>query len=139
MFYFPIGGTAAGVIAGRLAAADPGLRILILEAGPPTKDLPVHVQPARYLTHLAPTSSTVRFYVGRESEYLGGRRPIVPVGACLGGGSSVNFTMYTRASPSDYDDWNSVYKNEGWGYDDLLPLFKKVRMVVRSSYSACKL
>ncbi|EIN11008.1 alcohol oxidase-like protein [Punctularia strigosozonata HHB-11173 SS5] len=122
---FAGGGTAAGVIAGRLAAADPRLRILIMETGPSTKDQPFHVQPARYLAHLAPTTSTVRFYVGRESEHLGGRRPIVPVGACLGGGSSVNFTMYTRASPSDYDDWKTVYKNDGWGYEDLLPLFKK--------------
>jgi alcohol oxidase len=121
------GGTAAGVIAGRLAAADPTLKILLLEAGGHTKDQLFHTQPARFLVHLAPTSTTVKFYVGRESEHLGGRRPIVPVGACLGGGSSVNFTMYTRASASDYDDWKNIYGNEGWGYEDLLPLLKKVR------------
>jgi alcohol oxidase len=34
--------------------------------------------------------------------------------------------MYTRASKSDYDDWETVYENPGWGSKDLLPLLKKV-------------
>ncbi|THH02999.1 hypothetical protein EW146_g10522, partial [Bondarzewia mesenterica] len=50
------GGTCGCLIAGRLAAADPHLKILVLEAGPPTRDLLTHTQPARYLSHLAPTS-----------------------------------------------------------------------------------
>ncbi|EIN11097.1 alcohol oxidase-like protein [Punctularia strigosozonata HHB-11173 SS5] len=119
------GGTAAGVIAGRLAAADPNLRILVLEAGPHTKDQLIHTQPARYLAHLAPTSTTVKFYTGSPSDHLDGRQPVVPCGACLGGGSSVNFAMYTRASASDYDDWKSIYGNHGWGSDDLIPLLRK--------------
>lgn len=38
--------------------------------------------------------------------------------------------MYTRAAASDYQDWETVYGNEGWGFTDLLPLFRKVRPVV---------
>jgi alcohol oxidase len=34
--------------------------------------------------------------------------------------------MYTRASASDYDDWENVHKNPGWGSNDLIPLLKKV-------------
>lgn len=34
--------------------------------------------------------------------------------------------MYTRAAASDYDDWETVYGNEGWGSKDLIPLMKKV-------------
>ena len=34
--------------------------------------------------------------------------------------------MYTRAAASDYDDWESVYDNPGWGSKDLIPLLKKV-------------
>ncbi|KDQ62486.1 alcohol oxidase [Jaapia argillacea MUCL 33604] len=119
------GGTAAGVIAGRLAAADKSLKILILEAGPHTKDDLFHVQPARYLSHLSPDSKTVRFYVGNPSKELLGRSLVVPCGQCLGGGSSVNFTMYTRAAASDYDDWETVYGNEGWSSKELIPLLKK--------------
>ncbi|KAI0354316.1 alcohol oxidase-like protein [Trametes cingulata] len=99
--------------------------ILVIEAGPTTRDDPLHVQPARYLYHLRPDSTTVKFQVGRESAALGGRAPVVPCGQCLGGGSSVNFTMYTRASASDYDDWANVYGNKGWSSADLLPLLRK--------------
>ena len=84
------GGTCACIVAGRLADADPSLRILIVEAGPPTRDDPLHAQPSRYLYHLRPDSSTVRFNVGAPSASLGGRAPIVPCGQCVGGGSSVN-------------------------------------------------
>ncbi|KAJ7017403.1 GMC oxidoreductase-domain-containing protein [Mycena alexandri] len=122
---FAGGGASGCLIAGRLAAADPSLRILILEAGEHTRDLPAHTQPARYLSHLAPNSTTLTFQVAKPSEHLGGRPLIVPVGRCLGGGSSVNFAMYTRAAASDYDDWEMVYGNSGWGSKDLIPLLKK--------------
>jgi choline dehydrogenase-like flavoprotein len=52
---------------------------------------------------------------------------MVTCGNILGGGSSVNFMMYTRASASDYDAWNT----EGWGFQDLLPLLKKVILTTR--------
>ncbi|THU89985.1 alcohol oxidase-like protein [Dendrothele bispora CBS 962.96] len=122
---FAGGGTAACLTAGRLAAADPNLKILILEAGEHTKDMPAHIQPARYFSHLASTSKTVTFNVGKASDKIGGRSLITPSGRCVGGGSSVNFTMYTRGSASDYDDWETVHENPGWGSKDLLPLMKK--------------
>jgi alcohol oxidase len=34
--------------------------------------------------------------------------------------------MYTRAAASDYDDWENIYENPGWGSKDLIPLLKKV-------------
>ncbi|KAL0955068.1 hypothetical protein HGRIS_003985 [Hohenbuehelia grisea] len=123
---FAGGGAAACVAAGRLAAADPSLKILILEAGPHTRDLQEHVQPARFLSNLVPASKVFTFHVGQPSLLLNGRSPIVPSGKCVGGGSSVNFVMYTRAAASDYDDWENVYDNPGWGSKDMIPLLKKL-------------
>ncbi|KAI9432497.1 alcohol oxidase-like protein [Lactarius indigo] len=102
------GGTAACIIAGRLAAADANLR------------------PLSFLSHLAPGSRTIRAHVSQPSAAVGGRTIIVPSGQCLGGGGSVNFMMYTRPSASDYDDWETVYQNPGWGSKDLVPLLKKI-------------
>ncbi|KAI0759053.1 alcohol oxidase-like protein [Fomes fomentarius] len=119
------GGTAGCIMAGRLAAADPSLTILVVEAGPVTRDDDLHRQPVHYLYHLRPESTTVKFHVGRESAALGGRAPIVPCGQCVGGGASVNFTVYTRAAASDYDDWATVYGNRGWSSADLLPILRK--------------
>ncbi|KII85161.1 hypothetical protein PLICRDRAFT_116683 [Plicaturopsis crispa FD-325 SS-3] len=122
---FAGGGTSACLIAGRLAKADPSLKILLLEAGPHTKGLQAHTQPARYFSHLAPTSKTVTFNVGKSAKELNGRSLVTPSGRCVGGGSSVNFTMYTRGAASDYDDWKTVHGNAGWGSEDLIPLLKK--------------
>ncbi|KAH9987565.1 alcohol oxidase-like protein [Russula vinacea] len=119
------GGAAGCIVAGRLAAADPDLRILVLEAGPPTHNNPAHRQPARFLSHIAPGSRTVRVHASRPSAALGDRSTLVPCGQCLGGGGSINFMMYTRASASDYDDWKTVYENPGWGSNDLIPFLRK--------------
>ncbi|KAI0294584.1 alcohol oxidase-like protein [Russula brevipes] len=119
------GGTAGCVVAGRLAAADPDLRILILEAGPETHNNPAHTQPFRFPSHLAPGSRTTRVHTSRPSAALGGRSAAVPCGQCLGGGSSVNHMIYTRASASDYDDWETVHENPGWGSKELIPLLRK--------------
>ena len=40
--------------------------------------------------------------------------------------------VYTRAAGSDYDDWENVYGNKGWGSDKLIPLLKKVGSAVFS-------
>ncbi|KAH8103817.1 alcohol oxidase-like protein [Cristinia sonorae] len=122
---FAGGGAAACVTAGRLAAADPSLRILIVEAGPHTQEDPAHVQPARYLSHLVPGSKTVKFLVSNPSPHLGGRPAIVPAGQCIGGGSSVNFVMYNRGVPSEYDAWETQFENPGWGSKDIVPLLAK--------------
>ncbi|KAG7089381.1 hypothetical protein E1B28_011071 [Marasmius oreades] len=122
---FAGGGTTACVTAGRLAAADPSLRILILEAGPHVRDNPTHVQPGRFYSNLAAPGKTLTYHVANASQALNGRSPIVPCGRCVGGGSSVNFVMYTRAPASDYDDWEKL-GNPGWGSKDLVPLANKV-------------
>lgn len=48
----------------------------------------------------------------------------MPRGKALGGSSAINYLMYVRGSSKDYDGWKSL-GNKGWGWDDLLPYFKK--------------
>lgn len=117
-----LGGTAGCIIAGRLAAADPNLSILVIEQGQDNYNVPTITNPALYLTHLAPTSTTALFYKGNKAAQLADREAIVPSGGTLGGGSSINFMMYTRAQRSDFDSW----KTPGWSADELLPYLKKV-------------
>lgn len=47
--------------------------------------------------------------------------------------------IYMRPSASDYDDWETVYKNPGWGSKDLIPLLRKVRKIGLSTGSGAKL
>lgn len=88
-----IGGTAGCIVAGRLAANDPNLSILVIEGGKNNYNDENVVNPALFLEHIAPGSKTAIFYQGMKSEALAGRKPIIPSGGILGGGSSINFMM----------------------------------------------
>lgn len=90
---FP-GGTAACVVAGRLAEADPELSILVIEGGQDNYNVPNVVNPLLFYQHLLPTSKTALFYKAKASDHLAGRESVVPSGGTLGGGSSINFMMY---------------------------------------------
>lgn len=115
------GGLAGCVVAGRLAEADPKLSILVIEQGPDNYGVPDVVHPALYPRNLFPTSKLTLFWQGNESPQLADRRPIVPSGGTLGGGSSVNWMVYTRAQRSDFDSWNAP----GWSANELYPFLKK--------------
>lgn len=116
------GGTAACVVAGRLAEADPSLSILVIEQGPNNYGVPTIVHPALFLTALIPTSEATIFYKGEPEPQLANREVVVPSGGTLGGGSSINLMLYSRPQRHDYDEW----KVPGWNTDDLIPFMKKV-------------
>ncbi|KAL1973160.1 hypothetical protein VTN31DRAFT_6702 [Thermomyces dupontii] len=115
------GGSAGCVPAGRLANLDHNLQVLLIEAGEDNLNNPWVYRPGIYPRNMRLDSKTASFYYSRPSEWLDGRRAVVPAAHVLGGGSSINFMMYTRASASDYDDW----KAKGWTTKELIPLMKK--------------
>ncbi|KZY47850.1 choline dehydrogenase [Roseovarius sp. HI0049] len=47
-----------------------------------------------------------------------------PRGKVMGGSSSINAMVYVRGQPEDFDDWRAL-GNPGWGWDDVLPYFRK--------------
>lgn len=63
-----------------------------------------------------------QFYKSKASKHLDDREAIVPMGGILGGGSSINFMMYTRAQGADFDSW----KTPGWTAKELLPFMTKL-------------
>ncbi|KAF4633146.1 hypothetical protein G7Y89_g4966 [Cudoniella acicularis] len=44
--------------------------------------------------------------------------------AIVGGGSAVDHMMFDRGARDDYDNWEKL-GNEGWGWDGMLPYFRK--------------
>ncbi|CAE6437462.1 unnamed protein product [Rhizoctonia solani] len=108
------GGPAGCVVAGRLAKADPNLQVMLIEYGPNNIDDPMVSTPAVYPRNMRLLESDKAhfYYDTNKSQHLRGRKTIVPCAKVLGGGSSINFQMYTRASASDWND----FKTEGWNY-----------------------
>lgn len=119
------GGPAGCVVAGRLAYADPSLKVMLIEGGANNRDDPWVYRPGIYVRNMQQNgiNDKATFYTDtKESSHLRGRKSIVPCANILGGGSSINFQMYTRASASDWDD----FKTPGWKAEDLLPLMKRL-------------
>ena len=114
-------GSAGCVLANRLRA-DPKLRVLLLEAGGRDNYIWIKV-PVGYLYCIG--NPRTDWCMTTEPEAgLNGRALKYPRGRVLGGSSSINGMIYMRGQAADYDGWRQA-GNHGWGWDDVLPLFRR--------------
>jgi len=111
-------GSAGCVLANRLTA-DGRTTVLLLEAGPRDTNLWIHI-PLGY-GKLFTRTDVNWAYESEPEPSLNGRRVFTPRGKVLGGSSSINGLVYIRGQPEDFDGWGLP----GWGWQDLLPYFKK--------------
>lgn len=114
-------GSAGCVLASRLSE-DPDARVLLIEAGPRDRHPFIHM-PAGLARLVNRRDLNWDYWTEPEPE-LGGRRLWWPRGKVLGGSSSINAMCYTRGVPGDYDDW-AAQGATGWGWDDVLPWFRR--------------
>jgi choline dehydrogenase len=114
-------GTAGCVLANRLSA-DPKTSVLLLEAGGKDSWIWIHI-PIGYL-YTQNNPRTDWCFKTEPEPGLNGRALNYPRGRVLGGCSSINGMIYMRGQARDYDGWRQQ-GNRGWGWDDVLPYFKK--------------
>lgn len=128
--YVIVGAGSAGcVLANRLSAA-PSKRVLLLEAGPSDDLLWIKI-PAG-MTRLFSNSKVNWRYQGAKEPGLNNRVLYCPRGKTLGGSSAINGLVYMRGNAYDYDAWRDD-GNEGWGWSDVLPYFKKSERQLRGA------
>lgn len=112
-------GSAGCLVARRLA--DAGVEVLLIEAGGPDANPAIH-DPTRSFEPLGGADDWC--YETVDQANLAGRRIAHPRGKVLGGTSCLNGMIFVRGHRSDFDTW-AYLGNDGWAYDDVLPLFKR--------------
>ncbi|KAK7987146.1 hypothetical protein PG996_006253 [Apiospora saccharicola] len=120
--YLVVGGGTAGLAVAARLTEDPGITVGVLEAGPAVSDDVAVNIPGFYGASLG-TDIDWKFQTTPQPG-LGGRVLEWPRGKVLGGTSALNFMTWNRGNREDYDAWEKL-GNPGWGWNDLLPFFKK--------------
>src|SRR3954452_7395094 len=113
------GGSAGAVIAARLSE-DPSCRVALIEAGERAPDVEL-IPVACAAMQLNPATDWMYTAdAGKAGLGLHGRRVPVPRGKMLGGSSGINYMMYVRGHPGDFDSW-AAGGAAGWSYPEVRP------------------
>jgi choline dehydrogenase len=119
--YIVVGAGTAGCIVANRLSADPGNRVLLLEAGGMDNWIWFHI-PVGYLFAIGNPRSDWMFRTEAEPG-LNGRSLAYPRGKVIGGSSSINAMIAMRGQAADYDSWRELGLT-GWGWTDVLPSFR---------------
>ena len=120
--YIIIGAGSAGCVLANRLSADPQNRVCLLEAGPEDSLPWIHL-PIGYGKTMWDARVNWKLNTAPEPG-MNNREIYWPRGKCLGGSSSINGLIFIRGQKEDYDQWRDL-GNVGWGWDDVLPYFKK--------------
>jgi choline dehydrogenase-like flavoprotein len=119
--YVIVGAGSAGCVLAARLSEDPDVSVCLLEAGPPDTVDEIHL-PAGLLP--LGTSKYDWSLFSDPEPGLDGRMRYLPRGRTLGGSSSINAMVYIRGNRADYDGWAAL-GHAGWGWDDVLPYFRR--------------
>ncbi len=120
--YIVVGAGSAGCVVAARLSEDPSVKVVLLEAGGPDRNIWIHI-PIGYGKTI--TDKRVNWaYDAEPDPGVNGRRIYWPRGKVLGGSSSINGLLYVRGQAEDFDHWRQL-GNLGWSYDDVLPYFRR--------------
>ena len=121
--YIVVGGGSAGCLAAARLAREEHASVLLLEQGGYDSNPLIHM-PAGYVK-LLDHGAHMTLHQPERDPFLGNRAPVIPQGTVLGGGSSVNAMVYIRGQREDYDRWEQLTRDKGWGFDAMLSVFRR--------------
>ena len=120
--YIVVGAGSSGCVLANRLSEDPQNSVCLVEAGPKDSSPWIHL-PIGYGKTMWDPKVNWKFETEPDPG-MNQRKIYWPRGKCLGGSSSINGLIFIRGQKEDYDGWKNL-GNTGWGWDDVLPYFKK--------------
>ncbi|QGG92338.1 FAD-binding protein [Agrobacterium sp. MA01] len=120
-------GSAGCIVASRLSESGRH-SVLLIEAGGEDKSFWFKIPVGYAKSYYNPKVNWM--YRTEPEANLGGRRIYAPRGKVQGGSGSINAMVFVRGARQDFDDWRDA-GNPGWGFDDVLPFFRKLETHAR--------
>ncbi|KAK1700021.1 GMC oxidoreductase-domain-containing protein [Colletotrichum godetiae] len=121
--YIVVGGGLSGLVVANRLSEDTNTTVLVIESGELDNRESRVIAPG-YIG-LTPPSPYGKSVTTAPQKYLDGKTRGISQGRVIGGGSVTNGMCWTRGSAADFDSWEEL-GNRGWGWNGLLPYFKKV-------------
>lgn len=115
-------GSGGAVVAGRLAA-ETDARILVLEAGG-TDQVPAVRNPGLWPTNIR--SERDWGHSAAAATSVNNRSLILPMGKIVGGGSSINASVWARGHKNDFESWAHETGDDGWSYARVLDIYRRI-------------
>lgn len=118
-----VGAGSAGCVLAHRLSANPSIRVAVIEAGASGEADPAVITPGRWPALIG--SAYDWGFRTESSPGLGDRSVAFPRGKAHGGSSAIGALIFARGDRRCFDRWRDL-GNPGWGYDDVLPLFKRL-------------
>lgn len=121
--YIVVGAGSSGCVMAAKLSASGQHSVLLLEAG--GRDTSFNIKVPLFVAHVLNDENLIWPYMTEPQVHLNGQPQRWTRGRVIGGCSSINGNLFVRGDPKEYDRWREQ-GCEGWGYDELLPIFKRL-------------